>query len=86
MHLVCSNEGEITSCDCNEARLYLFGFRYAKPVGIRGSWAEMKKLMGARWARAHDFSKKLMGGKIRKRQWAHNRRLNKILNFVLKKL
>ena len=28
-----------------------------------GSWAEKKKLMGARWAHAHDFFSKIMGGK-----------------------
>ena len=53
------------------------------PVGIPGSWAEMKKLMGARWAHAHDFSKKLMGGLIWKKRWAHNGRPAHDFSFIL---
>ena len=52
-------------------------------LGIPGSWAEMKKLMGARWAHAHDFSKKLMGGLIWKKRWAHNGRPAHDFSFIL---
>ena len=43
----------------------------------------MKKLMGARWACAHDFSKKLMGGLIWKKRWAHNGRPAHNFSFIL---
>ena len=43
-----------------------------------------KKRMGADGRTAHDFFSKLMGGKIKKKQWANNGRLTKNMDYVQK--